>query len=53
VTYAEHIFTTIPLNKHNNSPLTIYILEGGKLAPVFTNAGKFIGICGAEKTHSL
>ena len=49
--HAEHIFTTIPLNKHNNSPLTIYILEGGNPAPVFTNAGKFIGIW-EQKKHT-
>ncbi len=40
---AEQIYTNTPIDKHNDNQLSIYILDGGKPAPVFNKEGKYLG----------
>ncbi len=50
---ANRIFTTIPLDKHNDNALSIYILDGGEPAPVFTKDGKYLGVWSLKKNISF
>jgi hypothetical protein len=51
--HAERIFTNIPLDKHNDNALDVYVLEGGKPAPVFTKNGKYLGVWELKKNISF
>lgn len=41
---AERIFTYIPLDAQTSNRLNIYVLKGGKPAPVYDHEGKYLGI---------
>ena len=42
--FAADIYTYYPLDKRNKNQLSIYILDGGKKAPVFDKTGRYLGI---------
>jgi hypothetical protein len=46
---ADKIFTYIPLDAKTSNRLKIYILEGGKEAPVYDHDGNYLGIWNLKK----